>query len=472
MYRRQTKVMQWFASTQLKSKDPRRRVEALTKLAESRDRQSVGAVLAALGDPVVEVRLEAVRVVARWRDENTVRALTHAVRDPLPEVRERAIIELRNLGLRETIPTILPCLCDPAMPVRTATVDALTRLGWMPETIGERALEAVGRSEFAKAAALGRASLELLLPFVTHASPATRRDIAEALGVIRDPQSAEALHKLAADVDPGVRMTAFSSLAAIETSLATLARALADPDKNVRLAVVEAMGELRDTEAVPILSDCLHDAHWEVRCAAAAALALLGERSTMPLLVESLGDPDADMRVAAADALGMVGDVEAIEPLILAQLDPETRVRQAALKALVRVDYRWHRSTRAYTTLPALKRALRNEDYSIRTAAADLIERIFGIRRPSMRSTTADVEADRRNLAAEMLIPCLWDDDPLLRGAAASSLGQLRCARARDVLKVKMEDPDTWVRQEAGAALAVLENGMGGSRGWRPGSTN
>jgi HEAT repeat protein len=461
--------MQWFASSQLKSKDPRRRMEALGRVADARDRQTVAAVMSALGDAAVEVRLEALKVIVRWRDENTVRALTHATRDPHPDVRERAISELRGLGLRESIPDILPCLCDMAMPVRTAAVQALNMLGWMPVTPGERALEHIGLSQFGKAAALGRACLELLLPFVDHAAATTRREIAAALGLIRDPQAVAALQKLMGDVDPGVRIAAITAMAAAQQPVAIIARGIADPDKNVRLATVETLGELKDSEAVPMLSDCLKDEHWEVRCAAAGALALLGERSTLPLLIKALTDIDADMRVAAAEALGMAGDVEAIEPLILAQLDSETRVRQAALRAVVRVDYRWHRNARSYQTLPFLKRALRNEDYSVRNAATELLERIFSIRRPAMRTSTADPEADRRAHAAEMLIPCLWDDDPFLRGAAAEALGQLRSSRARDVLKVKAEDPDKWVRQQAMAALVLLEGSKAtAGGGWRP----
>jgi HEAT repeat protein len=464
--------MQWFSSTQLKSKDPRRRAEAIGRLAEARDRQSIAAVMSALGDPVPEVRLQVLRVAARWRDDNSVRALTHAVRDPQAEIREQAIHELRKLGVRESIPAILPSLCDMALPVRTAAVQTLHMLGWMPETAGERALECVGRSEFGKAAALGRASLELLLPFVTHASAATRRDIAEALGLIRDPQSLAALENLMGDVDASVRIAALNSVAAVQPSVALVARAVKDSDKNVRVAAVETLGRLRETEAVPVLSECLHDEHWEVRCAAAAALALLGERSTMPLLVEALKDPDADMRVAAADALGLVGDVAAIEPLIVAQLDSETRVRQAALKAVVRVDYRWHRNARAFSTLPLLKQALRSEDYSIRAAAAELMERIFGIRRTSLRTTTGDPVVDRRTQATDLLIPCLWDDDPLLRGAAADCLGRLRSTRARDVLKVKTEDTDKWVREQAANTLYAVEGGKTAPAGWQPTKTS
>ena len=184
--------------------------------------------------------------------------------------------------------------------------------------------------------------------------------------LLRKPLSEER----SGDEDPGVRMVALASIALVQPSVSVIARVIADPDKNVRVAAVECLGQLKDTGAVPVLSNCLQDVHWEVRCAAAASLAILGERSTMPLLVEAHKDHDPDMRMAAAEALGLVGDVEAIEPLILAQLDSETRVRQAALKALVRVDYRWHRNSRAFETLPLLKRALRNEDYSIRAAAA------------------------------------------------------------------------------------------------------
>jgi HEAT repeat protein len=466
-------VMQWFATSQLKSKEPRRRVDALGRLADVRDRQSMSSVLSCLGDPAVEVRLEALRIVVTWRNENTFQALTHAVSDPHPEIRERAISEMRALGLRDGIPAILPCVCVMAMPVRTAAVQALHMLGWAPATPGERALEAIGLSQFGRAASLGRDALELLLPFVSHAAAETRRDIAEALGLIRDPQSLDALQKLMADVDGGVRIAAITALAKIEPTVSVIARGITDPDKNVRIATVQMLGELRKTEAVPVLSGCLQDQHWEVRCAAAAALALLGERSTIPFLIQALSDVDPDMRVAAAEALGMVADAESIEPLILAQLDPETTVRQAALRALVRIDYRWHRHARAYQTLPSLKRALRSKDYAIRNVATDLMERIFAIRRPSLRTHTGDPGVDRPTHAADLLIACLWDDEPFLRGAAAEALGCLRSSRAREALRVKTKDSDEWVRQQAAQALEIIENSKSSTAGgWRPSSVN
>ena len=464
--------MQWFSTSALKAKEPRRRVEALRRLGEARDRQSMSSILSCLADSAFEVRLEALRIVATWRNEHTFQALTHAVGDPQPEVRERAISEIRALGLREGIPTILPCLCDMAMPVRTAAVQALHMLGWMPATPGERALEAVGLSQFGRAASLGSDALELLLPFLTHAAAETRRDIAEALGLIRDSQSLAALQKLMIDVDGSVRIAAITALAKIEPNVSIIARGVADLDKNVRIAAVQMLGELRKTEAVPVLSSCLQDQHWEVRCAAATALALLGERSTIPLLIQGLSDVDPDMRVAAAEALGMVADAESIEPLILAQLDPETRVRQAALRALVRIDYRWHRHTHAYRALPSLKRALRSKDYAIRNAATELMERIFGIRRPSLRTHTGDPDVDRPTHAADLLIACLWDDEPFLRGAAAEALGSLRSGRARDALRVKVKDSNEWVRKQAGQALATIEDSKSSAAGWRPSSLN
>ncbi len=426
-------------------------------------------IMSALGDSAVEVRLEALRAIVSWRDENTVRTLIHLLRDPHASVREGAILEITKIGARECIPDILPCLCDSAMPVRTAAVNGLSALGWRAETSGERALEFVGHSQFGKAAMLGRVALELLLSFADNPVVSTRQEIAEALGVLRDAQSITALQKFLSDADAGVRIAAILSISRVQPSVGLLSTMIKDVDKNVRIVAVETLGQLHDTEAVPALSECLQDSHWEVRATAANALGLLGERSTVPLLVNVLKDSDPDMRVAVAEALGMIGDVETIEPLILALLDPETPVRQAALKALMRVDHRWYRNPRAHRTLPVLKRATRGEDYSIRAAATDLLERIFSIRRHAIRNASGNPDVDRRILAGEVLVICLWDDDPLLAGAAAETLGHLRSRTAIEALKAKSQDGHPWVRKQAAAAVATLE-GRESNAGWRPSS--
>jgi len=449
--------MQWFSGSKSKAKEPQRRIEAINRLGTARDSKAVTAVLAALADPDLNVRLAALRVTAQWQDDYALQGLSQALRDPVSEVREQAITALRMMGTKESTAALIPSLADPVASVRTQAVQMLTALGWSPETPNDRILHFIGHGQFGKAAAVGRESVELLLPFAEHPIVSTRRDVAEAFGVVRDPRVNVALEKMLSDIDSSVRIAAIDSLMRIQAPISLIGRMTKDPDKNVRAAAAETLGEMRDTEAVPIVSECLKDEHWSVRCAAASALGLIGERTSVPLLVNCLKDQDIDMRVASAEALGLIGDVEAVEPLILAQLDPETRVRQAAVSAVVRVDYRWHRNPRAYRTLPLLKRAARSDNLSIRTGATELLDRIFSIRRVSWKSSGVDPEADRRMQAAEMLITCLWDDDALIQGAAAETLGHLRSRRAQDALKVRAEDTHVWVSAQARAALESLE---------------
>lgn len=460
--------MAWFSNSQLKSKDPHRRIEALGKLGDARDAQSVNSVLAAVSDPVVEVRIQAMAVSVRWRDENTLRVLLHLLRDPHPAVRERAIAELRPLGAKQCVTSVVICLKDPVSAVRIQAVHTLTFFGWAPQTPEERALDLIAHGHFAQAVVLGDVALDLLLSFVDDPSSSTRREVAEAFGVLRSPRVIAALQKLLSDIDPAVRIAAVTSLGRLQCPVAIIAPIARDPAKNVRIAAVESLGDMKDTEAVPLLIDALADEQWDVRCAAAKALGALGQRTSVQHLAAGLQDSDPDVRIACADALAAVGDVDAIEPLIMAQLDVESSVRQAALNAAVRVDFRWHRNPRAYRTLLSLKRAVRAGDFTVQNAATELMDRIFGIKRRAYLVKSNDFEADRRARAAEILIPCLWDDDALLRSAAAETLGALRCRRAADVLRVATEDGNEQVRNHAADALQALESGGAGAAGWQP----
>jgi HEAT repeat protein len=135
--------------------------------------------------------------------------------------------------------------------------------------------------------------------------------------------------------------------------------ALQSRNKHVRLGVMEALGEIRETEAVKPLIDALHDPDNEVRWEAALALGEIGDEQAVPSLVEGLKDRDRFVRYAASVALDkfqwqpdnatlhaylhlgkqewkeMVAIGEpSIEPLNVALTDHDSEIREKAVRAL------------------------------------------------------------------------------------------------------------------------------------------
>lgn len=75
--------------------------------------------------------------------------------------------------------------------------------------------------------------------------------------------------------------------------------------------------------------------HGEQRHKAAEALGQLGDRAAVPLLVGVLNDPDDTVSIQAAGALGLLNDAEAV-PYLMQRLDaPHLRVGRASMQALV-----------------------------------------------------------------------------------------------------------------------------------------
>ena len=90
----------------------------------------------------------------------------------------------------------------------------------------------------------------------------------------------------------------------------------------------------------------------------------------IPGLIEALKDTDSDVRQHAAMSLATLGP-EALKPLIESLQDPVREKRAASAYALGHMGYEGH------DAMPALLKTLKDEDPSVRRAAAQAISRII-----------------------------------------------------------------------------------------------
>src|SRR5438093_6391616 len=141
-----------------------------------------------------------------------------------------------------------------------------------------------------------------------------------------------------------------------------LAPMIADPDLEVRKAVVQALSGSQDRLAIASLVNALRDSDREIRWRAAKALEAAGwkpasdEQSVWravaqgefvkaadfgtvavePLIAE-LKDLRSPSRREVIASLGQIGDERAIGPLLAAASDPDPNIRVAAVTGLKRV---------------------------------------------------------------------------------------------------------------------------------------
>ena len=144
---------------------------------------------------------------------------------------------------------------------------------------------------------------------------------------------------------------------------AQLLQAVQAPDPMLRIAAMQALGQLRAESAVPVLSGVLSNQSEksELRVAAAYALGDIGQPGSVTVLIAALGErpkpeepaaavvaapaapappppPDTALpvRIAAARALGLLRQSSSVDALVLAtsKVEPSPEVRLAAANAL------------------------------------------------------------------------------------------------------------------------------------------
>lgn len=314
------------------------------------------------------------------------------------------------------------------------------------------------------------------------AAPELKAFLCTQLSIIGDTQHVKAIAPLLADEQASSAAgQALVRIGGNESSLA-LRSALDRLSGNLRIGVVNCLGQLRDREAMPVLTGLLKNGDSDdLVSAAAAALAQIGEPEATQAIAEAYARAEGNRRVRIADAYLRCAERLAGEQRktaaakIYRQLygaSEPMQVRMAALRGFIACDPR--------TTDELLIDALVADDARLRSAAVSILHQvkqedeagiadwlIRAIRRqtkPEMKARLLHQLGCQSTPAALQQVTTLLEDSALTTDAASAVLeisahlaathGNLVASALREVLKVAHS---TEVLEKAHALLIIAE---------------
>jgi len=173
--------------------------------------------------------------------------------------------------------------------------------------------------------ALGRIgdsrAVEPLIAALEHTHNDVLDNVVKALGQIKDVRAIEPLIALFERADGYLRYITAISLGEIGSPVFdVLIIRINDKNSDIRMGVLEALGQTGDTRAIDplltILQNVVEDESG-IRCIAAQALGQIGNQRAVDPLINALNDYDVDVRGYAALALAQIGDNKAVKPLTM-----------------------------------------------------------------------------------------------------------------------------------------------------------
>ncbi len=294
---------------------------ALRGLAGARQMQALPVLLSVLADDDAPHALRAVAAQATERIPGTAATSTlTAVLDFLSPVGQVLLIDvLARRGDPTAQPALLKMLDSPDTTVRVATLNALA-------TTGQR--EAVVR-----------------LTQIAADAPGDEQEAARrALARMRGPRIDHTLLAQLPDSQPVVRVELVRALAArrCHDAVPMLLEQVRDEDARVRIAALEALGQLADQSTAPALVGLLLAAEaGRVRQAAEDAVVATclrssdPDRRTAPLLA-AWEEAEPDARVTLVSVLGRIAGPAALDTIRGAHASGDDKLVNAAVRALAK----------------------------------------------------------------------------------------------------------------------------------------
>ena len=390
-------------------------------------------LVAMLGDGSAQIRRRAARAIGRvGLAEGVAPLVARLASDPEPEVRQMCAFALGLLGRSEAAMPLRSALADASPLVRGRAAEAL---GLIKDTAGAPAIGAVVAA-YVKAGALSSVIAD------ESGYPLSPEVEAARLGIyaLARLKAYEPLASAVLDA-AGTPLTrwwpvAYAFRRVGDARAIPVLRLLASGDGvYTRAFAARGLGVLKDTGAIDLLSGHAGAvaASPIIGVEAIRALGEIGDARAAPVLMKVLttrGVAD-EVRVEAVRALGALRSPDAHDILLELLTDPFAPVRGEAVQALARLD-----PERFLITLSGLDR---DRHWTVRAALAGAL---------------AELPAAA---AAPLLEPMANDDDQRALPAVLEALAKLKTPRAAQIALEKLKADDPVVRGAAAAAVGELK---------------
>jgi HEAT repeat protein len=266
------------------------------------------------------------------------------------------------------------------------------------------------------------------------------------------------------DFNDDVRSEAASALGSLRAidQIPTMVAALEDPQNrehnNVRLAIVRALGQIRDASAGPALERALRDSNKQVMQEAILSIGLVGHAPARPLLEQMFKTGDRTVKSNSLESLALLRD-PASTPLFESLLDSkEDYQRELAAEGLARAKYDAHGWTTRILqeTKPNVRNALA---FGLATSGEINYMNDLANGLDSRQAYQVEVylyELGKFENRMSNLYPYLRSTNPKVRAGMARVIGNIGDPASTEQLRPLTDDPDTEVVREAVAALRKL----------------
>ncbi len=450
----------------LKDKDPDVRKFGLDLIADIKSGFDGEKVIPLLKDPNANVRAAAARAIGELRYEKAVSALIECLNDEewVSFYVLQALASLRSSDAAKAIGELL--LTTDSLLVKAEAIDTLGKIGtqeviepllkYYPIATKDEKREIIKALVRVEALPKDEDIKDELLSLIKEGEWEEKALAFKGVKITNLKEAVPLLVEEAGKLDPSC-FDYDEKISLIQDTLLGIDSEeellfLLEKDKlkyRAKAFVINTLGKMRSTKAIPTLLRFLEDIKRDIRIASAKALGNIGDKeSVQPLVARSVEDVDVNVRKAAIEALGMIRAKEAFEPLLeLVQKETYPDVIESIVISLIEIDQdRFLNNLKSYST--EVKLAVANVTYSLDILNMLLQCDILDVRKAAIMALGKLGTPE----AISKITEFIFSENKEIKKAAISALGEAQFCS--DLLFECLNDEDPWIRYYTVKALS------------------